>query len=76
MANFVKTVNGMIQDDMVPKIQKAHKDALDSLRGSSVQIGTIRRRLAWPLRKDDTHKARSANNCERDALKTSTAATV
>ena len=32
---------------------------LDSLRGSSVKIGTIQRRLAWPLRKDDTHKSRS-----------------
>ena len=32
--------------------------ALDSLRGSSVKIGTIQRRLAWPLRKDDTHKSR------------------
>ena len=36
--------------------------ALDSLRGSSVKIGTIQRRLAWPLRKDDTHKSRSVNN--------------
>ena len=27
---------------------------MDSLRGSSVKIGTIQRRLAWPLRKDDT----------------------
>jgi hypothetical protein len=27
---------------------------LESLRGSSVKIGTIQRRLAWPLRKDDT----------------------
>ena len=34
----------------------------DSLRGSSVRIGTIQRRLAWPLRKDDTHKSRSVNN--------------
>jgi len=32
---------------------------LDSLRGSSVKIGTIKRRLAWPLCKDDTHKSRS-----------------
>jgi hypothetical protein len=32
---------------------------VDSLRGSSVKIGTIQRRLAWPLRKDDTHKSRS-----------------
>ena len=30
----------------------------DSLRGSSDKIGTIQRRLAWPLRKDDTHKSR------------------
>ena len=28
---------------------------MDSLRGSSVNIGTIQRRLAWPLRKDDAH---------------------
>ena len=32
---------------------------LDSFRGSSVKIGTIQRRLAWPLRNDDTHKSRS-----------------
>ena len=32
---------------------------LDSLRGSSDKIGTIQRRLAWPLRKDDTQKSRS-----------------
>ena len=31
----------------------------DSLRGSSVNIGTMQRRLAWPLRKDDTHKSKS-----------------
>jgi len=35
---------------------------LDSLRGSSDKIGTIQRRLAWPLRKDDTHKSRSVQN--------------
>ena len=34
----------------------------DSSRGSSVKIGTIQRRLAWPLRKDDTHKSRSVPN--------------
>ena len=28
----------------------------DSLRGSSVNIGAMQRRLAWPLRKDDTHE--------------------
>ena len=32
---------------------------LDPLRRSSVKIGTIQRRLAWPLRKDDTHKSGS-----------------
>ena len=35
---------------------------LDSLRGSSVKIGAIQRRLARFLRKDDTHKSRSVNN--------------
>ena len=41
---------------------------LDSLRGSSVKIGTIQRRLAWPLRKDDTHKSRSVNNFFRRSV--------
>ena len=31
---------------------------LDSLRDSFARIGTIQRRLACPLRKDDTHKSR------------------
>ena len=35
---------------------------LDLLLESSVKIGTIQRRLAWPLRKDDTHKSRSVTN--------------
>ena len=35
--------------------------SLDSLRGSSAKIGTVQRRLAWPLRKDDMHKSRSVN---------------
>ena len=35
---------------------------LDSLRGSSVEIGTLQRRLAWPQHKDDTHKSRSVDN--------------
>ena len=41
---------------------------LDSFRGSSVKIGTIQRRLAWPLRKDDTHKSRSVPNFSRPLL--------
>jgi hypothetical protein len=39
-------------------IANLHKSLLDLLRESSVKIGTIQRRLAWPLRKDDTHKSR------------------
>ena len=35
---------------------------MDSLRGSSVNVGTIQRRSAWLLRNDDTHTSRSANN--------------
>ena len=35
--------------------------SVDSSRGSSVKIGTIQRRLAWPLRKDDKHKSRSVH---------------
>ena len=42
---------------------------LDSLRGSSVKIGTIQRRLAWPLRKDDTHKSRSVPNFLTDSAR-------
>ena len=34
----------------------------DSLRGSSVKLGTIQRILAWPLRTDDTHTSISVNN--------------
>ena len=33
----------------------------DALRGSSVRIGAIQGRFAWPLRKDDTHKSRSVD---------------
>ena len=51
---------------------------LDSLRGSCVQyflagrglyvnIGTIQRKLAWPLRKDDTHTSRSVNKAPRQS---------
>ena len=42
------------------EISRFHRD-LDSLRESSDKIGTIQRRLAWPLRKDDTHKSTSVN---------------
>ena len=35
---------------------------LGSLRGPPVKIGTIQRRLTWPLRKEDTRKSRSVYN--------------
>ena len=35
-----------------------HRLTSDSPRRSSDKIGTIQRRLAWPLRKDGTHKSR------------------
>ena len=41
------------------QVSKYHITLADSLRGSSVRLGTIQTRLAWPLRKDDTHKSRS-----------------
>ena len=40
----------------------ADEEHLDPLRRSSVKIGTIQRRLAWPLRKDDTQKSRMVSN--------------
>ena len=42
--------------------------AWDSLRGSSVQIGTMQRRLAWPLCKGYTHTSRSVNNEHREGM--------
>ena len=43
-------------------VTQSRVDDLEPLRRASVKIGTIQRRLAWPLRKDDTHKSRSVNN--------------
>ena len=40
---------------------KMVNEALDSLRGASVKIGAMQRRLARPPRKDDAHKSRSVN---------------
>ena len=45
----------------IPRVLILHICA-DPLRRSSDKIGTIQRRLAWPLRKDDTHKSRSVTN--------------
>ena len=43
-------------------IDTKHTLLSDLLRESSVKIGTIQRRLAWPLRKDDTQKSRMVSN--------------
>ena len=42
---------------------------MDSLRGSSVKLGATQRRLAWPLRKDDTHESRSVSMSTQDDLR-------
>ena len=42
-----------------------HKLETDSLRGSSVKIGTVQRILAWPLRKDDVHRPRGVNKMHK-----------
>jgi len=39
-------------------ISVKNKKISESRKRSSVKFGTIQRRLAWPLRKDDTHKSR------------------
>ena len=44
---------------------------VDLLRESSVKIGTIQRRLAWPLRKDDTHKSRKYRLFKRSGKESS-----
>ena len=36
---------------------------MEPRKRSSAKIGTIQRRLAWPLRKDDTHKSRMYHFC-------------
>ena len=46
-------------DSSSPQVSAKPPQKSDSLRGSSVRVGTMQRRLAWPLRKDDTHKSKS-----------------
>uniref|UniRef100_A0A2K2AC24 Uncharacterized protein n=1 Tax=Populus trichocarpa TaxID=3694 RepID=A0A2K2AC24_POPTR len=43
-------------------LSKRSRDLLVVPSGTSDKIGTIQRRLAWPLRKDDTHKSRNGPN--------------
>ena len=48
-----------------PKKPPARKAACrneDPLRGSSLRIGATQRKLAWPLRNNDSHRSRSVNN--------------
>ena len=48
-----------------PTVTCGCADVGGSRRGSSGKLGTIQRRLPWPLRNDDTHESRSVNNCLR-----------
>ena len=44
-----------------------HRERLtDPFGDHPLRLGTIQRRLAWRLRKDDTHKSRSINNTLRE----------
>ena len=43
------------------KEKGAKRKGLLVLQEPSVKIGTIQRRLAWPLRKDDTHNREVSN---------------
>ena len=36
--------------------------------GSPVKIGTIQRRLAWPLHKDDTHNSVKVSHFSRSSI--------
>ena len=52
-------------DDHKPHLPPFYPTKIRNIRNrseprkrSSAKIGTIQRRLAWPLRKDDTHKSR------------------
>ena len=72
---------GVVLRQRLKGLKKANRESflllrfLDSLRRSSDKIGTIQRRLAWPLRKDDTHKSRSVTSflllCFLDSLRRS-----
>ena len=50
-----QTANARWWSQRLPRVSRCMPDPL---RGESEKIGTIQRRLAWPLRKDDTHKSR------------------
>ena len=54
-------------NEALRQLQAAHDPSRVPCNGtslrSSAKIGTIQRRLAWPLRKDDTHKSRMYHFC-------------
>ena len=50
-----------VMADVMQSMKQDPGELSDSLRGSSVKLGTIQRRLSWPPRKDDMHKSRSVN---------------
>ena len=52
------------------QIERSRDATMDSLRGSSVKIGTMQRRLAWPLCKDDTHKSKPGRDEEAGTMAT------
>jgi len=41
--------------------RQTKSEVMSCLWTKSDKIGTIQRRLAWPLRKDDTHKSRNGS---------------
>ena len=65
-----------------PRIRTPQPTLLWNSSESSVKIGTIQRRLAWPLRKDDTQKSRMyhflglLNQFRKQALRRRTRLTV
>ena len=50
--------DGNLSGSPITVLRRKHVFISDPLRGSSVKIRTIQRRVAWPLRKDATHKSR------------------
>ena len=47
---------------LFPALREKMSILLDTFRGSSAKIGTTQRKLAWPLRRDGTHKSSSVPN--------------
>ena len=52
-----------IADGRLRRPTRSRSKQRDPNPNPNAKIGTMQRRLAWPLRKDDTRKSRSVNNC-------------